>query len=486
MPGAWPHENQDTKEMLASTEGPTLGKIYRTWWPLAASWVLMAFELPSISAVMARLADPQIHLAAWGGVVFPVALIVEAPVIMLLAASTALSREHGTFRRVRGYMMWAGAILTGLHVLIAFTPLFDLVVVKLMRPPAEIVEAARLGLRLMTPWTWSIGYRRFNQGVLIRFGHPEAVTVGTVIRLSADVAILGTGLVLRNVPGVVVAGCAVSAGVISEAVYSGLRLRPVLRDEMPRAESGRPIDLRSFLSFYAPLAMTSLMMMLTLPLGSAAASRMPRPLDSLAAWPALAGIVFIFRSLGMAYNEVVVARLEQPGAYRNLLRFTVLLASGVTGALALIGATPLAGLWFAGISGLPPGLASLGRSALWASLPVPGLTVLQSWFQGALVHARRTRAVTEAIGLNLIVLLILFPVALSSLAESGERAFEFGPLALRSGAVNGLAVVWGAFAAGNAAQTAWLWWRSRGVMALARGSSERAPFAIPPAEVMGG
>lgn len=472
--------------MTPSSEAPSLGKIYRTWWPLAASWVLMAFELPAISAVMARLADPQVHLAAWGGVVFPVALIVEAPVIMLLAASTALSRAHGTFRRVRGYMMWAGAILTGLHILIAFTPLFDLVVVKLMRPPAEVVEAARLGLRLMTPWTWSIGYRRFNQGVLIRFGHSEAVTVGTVIRLSADAAILGIGLVLGGVPGVVVAGCAVSAGVISEAVYSGLRLRPVLRDEMPQADSGSPIDLRSFLLFYAPLATTSLMMMLTLPLGSAAASRMPRPLDSLAAWPALAGIVFIFRSLGMAYNEVVVARLEQPGAYRNLRRFTILLAAAVTGTLGLIGATPLAGVWFAGISGLPPELASLGRSALWASLPLPALTVLQSWFQGALVHARRTRPVTEAIALNLAAVAAMFTITVAQFAESGERPFDFGPWTLRSGAVSGLSIVWAGFAVGNGVQTAWLWWRSRGVMAEARGREEGPPLAIPSVEVIGG
>ena len=464
--------------MTPLTESPTLRRIAASWWPLAASWVLMAFELPAISAVMARLADPQVHLAAWGGVVFPVALIVEAPVIMLLAASTALSREHGTFRRVRGYMMWAGAILTGLHILIAFTPLFDLVVVKLMRPPAEIVEAARLGLRLMTPWTWSIGYRRFNQGVLIRFGHSEAVTVGTGIRLSADAAILGIGLVLGGVPGVVVAGCAVSAGVISEAVYSGLRLRPVLQDEMPRAESGRPIDLRSFLFFYAPLAMTSLMMMLTLPLGSAAASRMPRPLDSLAAWPALAGIVFIFRSLGMAYNEVVVARLEQPGAYRNLRRFTGLLAAGVTAAIALIAGTPLAGVWFSGVSGLPPELAAVGRSALWAALLIPAFTVLQSWFQGALVHSRRTRPVSEAIALNLTAVAILFPIAIEALAGGGGR--EAGT------AVSGLSVVWGVFAVGNGVQTAWLWWRSRGVMAEARGREEGPPLAIPSVEVIGG
>jgi len=37
--------------------------------------------LPLLSAVIARLPDPKVHLAAYGGVVFPLALIIEAPII---------------------------------------------------------------------------------------------------------------------------------------------------------------------------------------------------------------------------------------------------------------------------------------------------------------------------------------------------------------------------------------------------------------------
>ena len=59
--------------------------------PLAASWALMGIELPLVAAVMARFPEPDINLAAYGGIVFPLALIIEAPIIMLLAASTALS-----------------------------------------------------------------------------------------------------------------------------------------------------------------------------------------------------------------------------------------------------------------------------------------------------------------------------------------------------------------------------------------------------------
>ena len=42
---------------------------------------------------MARLPQSTVSLAAYGGVVFPVALLVESPILMLLTASTALARD---------------------------------------------------------------------------------------------------------------------------------------------------------------------------------------------------------------------------------------------------------------------------------------------------------------------------------------------------------------------------------------------------------
>jgi hypothetical protein len=150
-------------------------RVVSTWWPLAASWLLMSLEGPAISAAIARLPNPTINLAAYGGVVFPLALIIESPIIMLLSASTALSKDEASYQKLWRFMMVSGAILTVLHFLIAFTPLYyPLVVVPLGVPP-EIVEPARQGLCIMLPWTWSIAYRRFNQGTLIRFGRSRAV-----------------------------------------------------------------------------------------------------------------------------------------------------------------------------------------------------------------------------------------------------------------------------------------------------------------------
>jgi hypothetical protein len=205
-----------------------MSRVIRTWWPLAASWLLMGAELPVLSAFIARMASPEINLAAYGGVVSPITLLIESPIVMLLAASTALSKDWASYQKLRRFMMAAGAVTTLVHVLIAFTPLYQVVVVGALGVPAEIVAPARLGLMLLLPWTWSIAYRRFNQGVLIRFGHSQAVGIGTVIRLSADLLVMLVGFSMHTLSGVGVAACAISAGVISEAVYTGIVVRPVL------------------------------------------------------------------------------------------------------------------------------------------------------------------------------------------------------------------------------------------------------------------
>jgi hypothetical protein len=428
-----------------------MGRIFKTWWPLAASWLLMGAELPVITAVMARLADPKISLAAYGGVVFPLALIIEAPVIMLLAASTALSKDIDSYRLVRRFMMTAGAILTAIHLLVVLTPLYYLVVEGLLGAPAEIVEPARVGLLILTPWTWSIAYRRFNQGVLIRFGHSQTVGIGTLIRLSTDAVVLVIGYTIGGLPGIVVGASAVSAGVISEAIYSGIVVRPVVKNQLgPEPPLTQPLTWRAFYDFYIPLAMTSLIFLLAQPIGSAAISRMPQALASLAAWPVVSGLVFMFRAPGMAYNEVVVALMDQPRSFTNLRRFTNWLALLTFLGLLLVTVTPVSTWWFEQVSAISPDLVELARTSLWLALPLPIMSVLQSWYQGSLLHGRRTRGVTEAVFVYL---------ASSALLLVAGVAW---------GQVAGLYISVAAMSISMTLQTLWLGWRSRPVLSAVR------------------
>lgn len=83
---------------MSADQDLSLKQIFLTWWPLAVRWFLMALELPALSAVVARRPNPKINLVAYGGNVFPLVLIIEAPIIMLLAASTALSKDWKSYK----------------------------------------------------------------------------------------------------------------------------------------------------------------------------------------------------------------------------------------------------------------------------------------------------------------------------------------------------------------------------------------------------
>ena len=425
-----------------------LKRVLLTWIPLAGSWMLMGAELPALSAIVARLAEPEINLAAYGGVVFPLSLIIEAPIIMLLAASTALSKDWASYRKLYNFMMITSAALTALHIAVAFTPLYYFVVEGIIGAPQEIVEPARIGLRIMTPWTWSIAYRRFKQGVLIRFGHPNAITMGTLIRLIADLIVLAIGFSLGNIAGIVVATSAVAAGVISEAIYVGLRARPVIQNELRQAAPVEPVlTFSAFMKFYVPLALTSLLALLIQPIGSAAISRMPNALESPAVWPVVIGLSFLFRSLGVAYNEVVVALLDEPGSTPHLRRFTGLLVGLVTGLQLILVATPLADIWFRKVSALSPNLVQLAVVGMWLAILLPGLNSVQSWHQGTILQSRQTRAIPEAV--------IIFLLTIGGILWAG----------VIWGGANGLYVALIAFTIGTAAQALWLWLRSRPAMA---------------------
>lgn len=422
-------------------------RIIRTWWPLAASWLLMGLEAPALSAVVARLADPEINLAAYSGIVFPLALIIESPIIMLLAASTTLSKDWDSFIKIRRFMMRTSAILTALHVVVAFTPLYDLLVREIIDAPQAIIEPARIGLMIMLPWTWAIAYRRFHQGVLIRFDRSHEVGTGTVVRLVSNGFVLLMGYLIGTIPGVVVATSAVATGVVCEAVYIGWRTHPVLHNQLklaPRIDP--PLTFTAFIAFYVPLAMTSLLMLLAQPIGSAAISRMPQPIESLASWLVVTSLIFMIRSLGTAYNEVVVALLDEPHAVRGLRNFAATLSLLVTALTVVIAATPLAAWWFGEVVALTPPLVELARVALWIALPIPIATVLQSWYQGAILHSRSTRGIIESV----IVYLVISAMVLVAGVIWGKMP--------------GLFVGMAAFSASMVGQTAWLWLRSRPAM----------------------
>ena len=139
--------------------------------------------------------------------------------------------------------------------------------------------------------------------------------------------------------------------------------------------------------------MTSLIAIAVNPLVTFLVGHSRAAIESLAVLPVITGFVFVFRSGGIAYQEVAVALVgANRQAERPVARVAGLLAAASALALSLILFTPLAEVWFGRICGLSPALTAFAhlagsRPGTAAGLRVPPDVPARAVHPGA-PHAR--------------------------------------------------------------------------------------------------
>ena len=468
-------------------------RIAAFWLPLAGTWLMMAAEGPYLAAIIARLPQPTENLAAFG-VAFALAIIIEAPVIMLMAASTALVTDAASYAALRRFTYTLAAALTLVQVVVVLPPVFDWLALSLIGLPPDVARLTHHGLAIMLPWPVAIGYRRFRQGLLIRRRLTRLVTYGTAVRLAAMSAVALAAARVPGLQGVHVGTIALATGVVVEAVASRIMTRGVVAElqagpsppaaagsgaavpaatdtatadsaaaadaALPAAGTGpaspmatdssaaasraadsghagraganpaatdvrasRPVDaltMPAIFRFYLPLAMTSLLAMAVQPAVTFFVGQSRFALESLAVLPVIHGLTFLFRALGLSFQEVGIAlfgdRWEQ---YRPIRSFGWMLAAFAAGSLGMIVFTPLAAVWFEGVSGLSPELAAFALLPAQILALLPAGSVWICFQRAVLVHARRTAPITWAGILEVAVVVVLLTVTTQVLSWVG-------------------------------------------------------------------
>ncbi len=380
-------------------------RIFWFWLPLFASWLLMTAEGPFVSAVINRLPDEVIMLAAMG-IVTSLSVLIESPVINLLATSTALVKDRSTYLLVRRFSIHWAILLTVVSVLLAFTPLFDLVVIDLLKTPQPVAVWVQPGLQIMIFWSGAIAWRRFLQGVLIHFGYTRSVAWGTVVRLIASAgtaAAMGLG---SELPGVVIGSSALMAGVIAEALYATIAVRPILDDQLSAAKAepdALEMSYKELVWFHLPLAGTSVLSLLAQPLVATSLARLANPTISLAAWPVVFQVTLMARAAAFAWPEVVIALSDGRQTFLPIRRFTFKMAAILTVVMALFVFTPLSAFYIFIVQDMTLVVGELARSSLALFLLYPALTVMTSWLRGLLIKRHVTSQVNLGMVINLSV-----------------------------------------------------------------------------------
>jgi hypothetical protein len=426
-----------------SRSGPlTPRSIILFWLPLAATWFMMALEGPYILALVARMPEAAHSLAALG-VATALAWLIESPIMMLLAAATALVRDRGSYLALRRFA-WIlnGAVTVGMVILV-FPPVFRFIAHSMIGLPPEIARLTHGALAVLIPWPAAIGYRRFYQGVLVRHHLTRRVAYGTVIRLLAMSVTAALIFYALELPGATIGALALLSGVLTEAVASRWMARHVVRSlkESDAVAEGSLLTLRQIASFYYPLALTSMLSMALGPLVTFGLGRGRAPLESLAVWPVINSLGFLFRSGGVAYQEVAIA-LTSPGTDAALqVRKTGLwLGAASSLLLAAVAFTPLEGVVLERITGLTPRLTDFAVWPLRVLVLLPFLDYVLSLQRSRWILSHRTGTITAATAVEAAGLAVALLAAVGALNMVGAVAGSISLIAGRLAANGFLAV----------------------------------------------
>ena len=340
----------------------------------------MSISHTIINGALARLDD---YITALAGM--SVALVVH-----LFIASPSYQNHTITIAMVRGRKSMVGVLifigLVAIYVavmlsLIAFTPLGDFVLIKLLGTPVEVAAEAKKALYILAFLPFFTGIRGFCQGLIIRARKTSLVSLATGVRVAALFVFLTVGH--QWFYGAQFGAFALVSCVVTETlVISWLAWKTGLPQNQGETEK----STREILRYSFPLAYSSCLQQTIPLLISSIIGRLHDGALALAAFGVLRGFLFLLagpmRNLQQAYLTLVKTMAD----YRTLFRFGFIISISL-GFLILLTAGPLNPFILGQLLGIETGLRHYLQWPLAACSVFPflyGLTnLLRGWFAGA-------------------------------------------------------------------------------------------------------
>ena len=350
------------------------------FFPLVLNVQLMSVSHTVINGALARLDDYVTALAGMS-----VALVVH-----LFIASPSYQNHTITIAMVRGrksmisVLIFIGLIAIYVAVmlsLIAFTPIGDFVLIKLLGTPAQIAAEAKKALYILAFLPFFTGIRGFCQGLIIRARRTSLVSFATGVRVAALFVFLSVGYNFFS--GAQLGAFALVNCIVTESLVIAWL---AWKTHVPFKGGSAEKTTGEVLRYSFPLAYSSCLQQTIPLLISSIVGRLHDGALALAAFGVIRGFLFLLagpmRNLQQAYLTLVKTMDDN----RTLLRFSLII-SLCLGSLVLLTAGPLNQFFLGHLLGVETDLRHYLQWPLAACSIFPffyGLTnLLRGWFAGA-------------------------------------------------------------------------------------------------------
>lgn len=374
---------------------------------------MMAAEMPICTGFVNRLPDQRVQTAALL-VLMSVALFIESPVIDLLATSTTLATSRAKFQSIRKFSVWLMVWTGAVHLLVTVTPLFHLLMTKVLNEPKAVSDAVRTPMLIMIPWSPAIGWRRHVQGILIRKGATRAIGWGTGVRLATLSTTCFIGFSSHRLAGAEVAATALTLSVVAEALFiQVVGGRTLGREQHDLAEQDGH-SMKALAQFHLPLAFSTMVMLTSMPAVSSALAKSPSSLLSMNSWQVSVTLAFLLRTMAFALPEVVIANWNKGLNSGLLIRFCFGVGLCLSGLMLAMSLTGVDWSFFRTVLRADPEVARGAHIAFMACSGLPILTALTSYVRGVMTAIGVTFARLYATMLSITVLVAVLIVGVAA------------------------------------------------------------------------
>jgi len=410
---------------VTTVSGRAITSLFRTWAPTALGSSMLAWEIPLVSALVARMQQGAEGLAALG-IALSILFVLNSPALALtpLVVSEGDPRaRHPLFRHAMVTGVVGCALIMVIPMLLSLTALGS----------DDVRDAVRGCLLSLGTVPLAVALRRYLHGCLIQEGRTQPIALATVVRICCTIA---AGLMLwqTSLAGATAGGLTLMCGAWGETA-----LLAMMRTRTPVDRQAR--WSRRVLVKHAQLSSSILLNMsprLITTIGIVGASD---ELPSLIVWPAMFSLMALGTVPLTDLDSVGASFLKRGGDRRNLRRFCLSLSAVVGAFFVAIAVTPLGRLYLVDFTHVPPAPANLGIDWLWLLACAPALWAVRGYLRALAIAGDASRLLPWAAGIHLLALTVfslVFPmsglpgVACASMAVFGALCIEIFFLILKT------------------------------------------------------
>jgi len=349
------------------------------FFPLLLNVQLMSVSHSVINGALARQSDFVTALAAFS-VAMVLHLFIASPSYQNHTVTIAMVRGRRSLRGTAIFVTVVALYVSAFLALVAFTPLGDFILGRLIGVEGEIARQARAVLGIMVLLPFLTGFRGLFQGLVIQARRTGLVSFATLVRVAALLGCLALGAPWFT--GAVLGAVALVGCIFVETVLMGyFAWRCRIQHPGGSAERGTLEIFR----FAFPLAYSSCLQQTIPLLINAIISRLPDGALALASFGVIRGFIFLLggpmRNLQQAYQTLV----KDLADYLQLVRFFRWVGSTLA-LLTLLIAYPLSQPVLGSLMGLDD------QTRGYIALPLAGcalycylfgaVSLLRGWFTG--------------------------------------------------------------------------------------------------------